>query len=202
MSNTEITHSAVSPRARRRGRIQLVALAIVFLVPMAAAVLYQPTAISHHGTLVEPARPLDDMTLVSLDSEPIALSSLFDKWNLVYFDPGECAAACESALYGIRQARAAQGRHASRVRAVLVVTGEEADGRRLRTLEAAFGGTVLGVPAAAADPLQAQFGADPAAPQIFLVDPLGNLMMRYPADADPNGIRKDIARLLRVSQVG
>jgi len=37
---------------------------------------------------------------------------------------------------------------------------------------------------------------------IYLVDPLGNLMMRFPPDLEPKSLLKDLKHLLKVSRIG
>lgn len=127
-----------------------------------------------------------------LSAEPLA--ALRGKWVLVTLDPAQCDAACEKKLYYLRQIWRAQGKNMDRVERLWVVT----DGAAPRAeLAAAIEGTrVVRTPAIAAS------FPGVATDHIYVIDPLGNLMMRFPRDADPSRMLKDVQRLLRVSRFG
>ena len=115
---------------------------------------------------------------------------------LVSFDTAACDAYCERKLYFMRQVRRAQGKNQARVERLWVVS--DAAPPRAALLEA-IEGTHLARDAG----LAAHFSAAGAASDhLYLVDPLGNLMMRVPREPDPSRILKDLQRLLRVSQIG
>jgi hypothetical protein len=125
-----------------------------------------------------------------------AFESLRGKWVLVTFDPAACDATCEKKLFVVRQVRRAQGAGAERMERLWLVT----DGGKPRAqLAAAIEGSHV-EPARSAGDLQA-FPGEPRA-HIYVVDPLGNLMMRYPADPDPARMIRDFERLLKVSRIG
>ncbi|HEY3073943.1 MAG TPA: cytochrome C oxidase subunit I [Burkholderiales bacterium] len=129
--------------------------------------------------------------------QPLAgpLAPLRGKWVLVTFDAAACGAPCERKLYIVRQVRRAQGKDAERIERLWLLT----DGGKPRAeLLAAIEGSHLA--SANAEWLK----AFPGAPleHIYLVDPLGNLMMRFPADADPSRMIKDLQRLLKYSRFG
>jgi hypothetical protein len=124
-------------------------------------------------------------------SEP-PFSDLRGKWVLVSFDAAACDAYCEKKLYFMRQLRTAQGKDQSRVERLWLIT----DGAAPRAeLLAAIEGTRI----SRAKP--DGFPGEPVA-HIYLVDPLGNLMMRFPREPDPSKMLKDLQRLLKYSQVG
>jgi cytochrome oxidase Cu insertion factor (SCO1/SenC/PrrC family) len=195
-----------------RARRKLLLLAALFVLPMLVAyALYysgwRPETVHPHGELVQPARPVADAALVLLDGKPMRFSELRGKWALVTFSAAECLKPCERNLTKMRQVIAAQGKDAERVQSALVVT----DGKALDWLRYAIqdypGMRVVTGPAEAVTALARQFTLSTGNPldnpdRVYLVDPLGNLMMSYPADADPTGMRKDLARLLRISQIG
>jgi hypothetical protein len=121
--------------------------------------------------------------------------ALRGKWVLVTLDPGACDVRCERKLYYMRQVRRAQGKDMERVERVWIVT----DGARPRPeIVAAFEGLRV-VPA----PPHA-LAAFPGVPgdHVYVVDPLGNLMMRFPRDPDPSRMLKDLQRLLKLSRFG
>jgi hypothetical protein len=107
----------------------------------------------------------------------------------------------------MRQVHAAQGKEAERVQRVFVVTDASALDRLGAALRDYPGMIVLAGPPEAVASLARQFAVPEAADpgrggRIYLVDPLGNFMMHYAPDTDPNGLRKDLARLLRLSRIG
>ncbi len=203
--------SNIRPQARRARRT-LVLLFIVFALPVVIAyALYfsgwRPESSGNYGQLVQPLRPLPDLTLTTLDGGTQRLEALRGKWSLVIFAAAECLKPCEANLDKMNRVILAQGENAERVRPVFVVT----DARPRDWLHYAIkdypGTLVLTGPPPAVRALAAHFELTPGVPpeglnHIYLVDPTGNFMMSWPADADANRVRKDLARLLRVSQVG
>ena len=126
---------------------------------------------------------------------PVAgpLAPLKGKWVLVTIDAAACDATCEKKLYIVRQVRKAQGKDAERIERLWLLS----DAAKPRAeLLAALEGSRL----AAAD--AATLSMFPGTRDIYLVDPLGNLMMRFPADADPSKMIKDLQRLLKYSSFG
>jgi cytochrome oxidase Cu insertion factor (SCO1/SenC/PrrC family) len=200
---------SAAPRTRRSGWL-LVAVVALFLSSFLAAVVlvqsgWRPSATRNYGELVTPPRPLADVALTGRDGEPVDLDDLRGKWSWVYFGPGACPPPCRDNLYKMRQVTAAQGTEAHRVQQLYIVT----DGRPVdAALLADYPATrVLHGRPAAIRALAGQFELDQGGPldglhRLYLVDPLGNLMMSYPADADPSRINKDLKLLLRASQIG
>jgi hypothetical protein len=116
-----------------------------------------------------------------------ALEPLRGKWVLVTFDAAACDAYCEKKLYIVRQVRRAQGKHMDRVERFWALT----DGAKPRPeLLAAIEGTRVANLAPAGFP-------GSAVDHIYVIDPLGNLMMRYPRDPDPSKMIKDLQRLVK-----
>lgn len=199
-------------KRRHIGRLKVLALLGVFLAPVALAYLlfnmgWRPDSTVNYGDLVVPARPIGDVRLQTLAGRPLKFSALRGNWTLVYFGPAECPSVCEKNLYKMQQVQLAQGREAHRVQRLFVVTGSQAlDVMRYKIKD--YPGTRLATgPSDVVRAWRRQFTAtrdeSGAAPdRVFLVDPLGNLVLSYPADADASGMRKDLVRLLRVSQIG
>ncbi len=187
--------------ARRRGRrIALVILAFCAAPTVAAWLAYfvwPPQSRVNYGELIE-ARALPDPGLRRLGRGFFRLSQLRGKWVMLQIDSGVCAESCRKKLLYMRQVRLAQGKDAERVERVwLVADAAPPDAMLIADYPD------LHVARAPASPFLAEFPAprDPSG-HIYVVDPLGNLMLRYPADPDPRRMLKDLARLLRASRIG
>ncbi len=173
--------------------MKLALLALFFALPVGASFLLwwldlTPGTSGNYGTLL---RPL-----------PVALPAageLKGKWVLVQFDGGACDAGCERKLYFMRQVRRAQGKEMQRVARLWLLTDKAQPGPELLK---AIEGTVV-APRAGIDAANGAFPAERSVTDhLYLVDPLGNLMMRFPRDADPARVIKDLQRLLRASSFG
>jgi hypothetical protein len=191
-------------RRRRSGRRQAMLVMAICAAPVIAAWLaffvFPPGKLMNYGELIE-ARSLPDTALPLLDGKPFRLSEMKGRWVMLQVDSGTCPEACQIKLYQMRQVRLTQGREMERIERVWLID----DAAQLdTTVMRAFDGTRM--VRAAGSPLLGQFPVPSPGglrrDHIYLVDPLGNLMMRFPKDADPSRIKKDIERLLRVSRVG
>lgn len=209
------TSSPAAP-ARKRSRLPVVAVLLVSLAPLLLAFLayflpgagLRPDGASNYGTLIQPQRPVpaaDVLGLATLDGEPFDLSSLSGKWVLATADVAECPESCATKLFILRNSHATQGKNVDRLRRVWFVLD---DGPVPEKVLEAYRGTVMVRvnPAKLAAFVQPE--ASPAEPAqalrepMWIIDPLGNLMMSYPADADPLRVRKDISKLLFNSRIG
>lgn len=202
-----------TPSARtKRARLMLVLLALLFLGGTVIAMVllqsgWRPARTKNYGELVQPARPIADVELDMFEAPRMRVSELRGKWTLVYFGPAECLRPCTDNLYKMRQITAAQGKEAHRVQRLMVVTDPKAlDWLRYTLTE--YPGTRVAIgPRDAVQRLAGEFALPVGSPldnlhRLYIVDPLGNLMMSYPADADPRGIHKDLGLLLKASQIG
>jgi hypothetical protein len=156
---------------------------------------WRPSGHVNYGELLEP-RPLSDAELVSLGGERFSFSQLKGSWILLTATTSEvCDAACNERLVYMRQVRLAQGKESDRIERVWVIA-------RTTKTEAALIAEHPGLHIVR-DMQNALVPALPrggASEPIYIVDPLGNLMMRFPADPDPRRILKDMSRLLRHSK--
>lgn len=179
----------------------MLAIAALCLAPFVAALFayfyLPPQASMNYGDLI-PARPLIDPPLRHLDQRVVRLSSLKGKWILLQLDDAQCAAACRTKLYNMRQVRLAQGRERERVERVWLILD---DAPLATQLMREYDGTRM--LRAAGSPLLAEFPAtDNVRDHVYLIDPLGNLMLRFPKDAQPARMNQDLVRLLKISRVG
>jgi hypothetical protein len=182
--------SDASP-AKRPSRAALWLIAALTAAPVVASYLmfyvWPPEDTVNYGELIGP-RTLPDAP---------PFSGLKGKWVLVSVDGGRCDAACEKKLLYMRQLRLTQGKNMDRIERLWLVS-DDAPPRGAPELAAE--GTRLA--RADAELLRAFPAPGSAADHIYLVDPLGNLMMRFPRDPEPRLMIKDLARLLKASQVG
>ena len=113
-------------------------------------------------------------------------------------DSGTCDDWCRRKLYIMRQVRLTQGKDMDRVERAWLLDDAAAPAA---VLVSEYAGTyLLQAPGSA---LLAKLPATGSVrDHIYLVDPLGNLVLRYPRDADPSRIKKDLSRLLRASRIG
>lgn len=204
MNNTTAEY-AQAP-SRTRSRVIFLAILAVFFGPMLVAYLmfvnlqWAPEHHTNHGELIEPVRPLTHLSLRDENAQVFGEDFWRHRWTLVYVGGGPCDLYCETALFKMRQARLSLGRDADRVQRLYLLSG--AVGERLAGLLPAHKGMVLASPLdAASSEAQGVFG-EPARGALYLVDPMGNLMLRYDEDSTTKGIQKDLKRLLKVSKIG
>jgi len=191
-------------KPRKRNAWQAWLLAAIFFGPLAVAwVLYfdtgwRPGGMTNHGQLVRPAVPLPPSSLPTPEGERLDPDFLKGHWTLVYVSGGTCGEICRNALRDSRQTRLALGRLMDRLQRVYLYTADVPDPAFLaREHPDLLAASVAGTEGARL------LGALPSREEGFwLVDPLGNAMMRYPPDAEPQGMLKDIKKLLRVSRIG
>jgi hypothetical protein len=186
------------------GRWKMILVMLICAAPVIASYftyyVVRPDSRRSFGELVEPQRPLPDLAGTGLQGQAINLRALKGQWLLVSVGSGDCNEACAHNLYLQHQLRESLGKERDRVDWVWLIPDDLPVSAKLQSLTASA--TVLRVPAA---PLQAWLQAAPGqalADHIYLVDPMGNWMMRLPPRLDLNGAAKakrDIERVLRAS---
>ena len=209
---TPPTHRA--QRGALNARQALILIALLFLAPVVTAWLVHKSVehggwtghTTNQGTLIQPLRPLKlPAGLLDAKGAPVPETFLRGKWTLLYIGHGACAEACRKSIFTLRQVRLAQGENMRRVqRLYLAIDTPAAQLRQTQTDYPAL--AVALVPPPQAEALAPLFDLDGTpmqkAERVYLVDPLGNLMMYYRPGADPRGIIKDLERLLKYSHVG
>jgi hypothetical protein len=159
--------------------------------------VWQPQSRTNYGELIEP-RPLSDPELRRPDGSAFRLSQLRGKWVLFQIDSAACGEGCRKKLLYMRQARLAQGRDAERIERVWLLNDSAIPDPAL--LRDQPGVNVVRAPDGA---FIAEFpSAGTPAGYIYVVDPRGTLMLRFPGDPDARRMLRDLARLLRASRIG
>jgi hypothetical protein len=191
-----------------RQRLILLFIIACFAVPLTAAWLlvgrWQPGGSVQHGELLNPARPLANLRFTTLDNRPSDGTTVRGYWVLVRVGSAtECDTSCQTALYAMRQVRLALGKDTGRVKTLLLLDGLPAASLR-QWLATDHPAMIVGVAdTTTRTELSGAFGSTGAGGGwIYLVDPLGNLLMRYPVAVEPRGMLKDLQRLLRLSNIG
>jgi hypothetical protein len=199
------TPGAVVPARQISGRLKMLAVLLVCAAPVIASYftfyVVRPSAQRNYGTLIAPVRGLPDVQATALDGMATNLLALKDQWLLVSVSGAACDAACEKHIYLQRQLRESLGRDKDRLDRVWLVTD---DAPVLPALVPQV--NAPNVDAYALRVSQAQV-AQWLAPEpghklndhLYLVDPQGNWMMRFPADMDAVKAKRDIERLLRAA---
>ena len=199
--------AAQGPKGSRRcGRWTLLLIVLICGAPIALSyftyyVIKPKGGTTSYGALIEPQRPIPDALMVTGDDgREVPLASLRGRWLMVSVGGGNCDEACATKLYFMRQVRETQGPERERIVTVWLRTddasvpakikGAYADTRMLR---ADPGAVAAWLPAT---------NATKDTDHIYLVDPNGNLMMRFPANADPSKIKQDVSKLLKWSRIG
>jgi hypothetical protein len=188
-------------RKRRGGqvsRIKLLLLVGLFALPVIASYLayyvWQPTALKNYGELIKQV----DVKLAGTDLQGQAwdIASLKGKWVMVYVGGGACPKSCQDLLYYMRQTRTSQGKEMDRIERLWLVTD---DVMPTADLQQAHSGLLYMKPST---PPFGQFAGSETGAYLYMIDPLGHLMLRWPQNPDPSRMNKDIRLLLKASQIG
>jgi cytochrome oxidase Cu insertion factor (SCO1/SenC/PrrC family) len=191
--------------SRARGRRTLLIVAAVFLVPVAVAFtlyygkLWRPANSSSKGELIDPARPLEVAGLRNADGTAAGPDVLSGKWTVIYIGDGRCDEACRQALVFGRQSRLALNNEMTRVQRVFLATGNCCDTAYFTGEQSGL--IVLDASSPDAAAFLAQF-PDGREQTLFIVDPLGNLMMRHDASQTSRDLLSDLKKLLKLSHIG
>jgi hypothetical protein len=200
---------------QQRGRWKLLLVLAVCAAPLIfsyiAYYVIKPSSRNNFGALIDPrTHPIPALQATTLDAKPASLDAFKGKWIMLKVGPSTCAKECMDQMFAIQQLRSMQGKEMERIERVWLITDSAPlETMLIRQLEDVH---MLRAPAdVVAKWLPVEQGAS-AADSIYLIDPLGNLMMRFPpvpagaAEADKvkhyARIKKDIAKLLKASAIG
>lgn len=186
----------------------LIFLVTLFVLPILVVLAmyrfdYRPGG-SSHGELIAPPKVLQLSPVQDLHGKSFGAEQWKAKWSMVYVSAADCAAECQKQVHLLRQIHVSLNKEIDRVQRVLIVPSV-ADQTELAAIQQNYPDLIVlaGMDAAA---LAQQFDlpGQPAgtAGCVYLVDPLGNLMMRYPPGYAAKGLREDMTRLLKYSWVG
>lgn len=188
-------------KTRTIGRLQLILIGLVFIGPLIVSFIvyfggvWKPENSSINGVLLdEPALLPDDPF-----SEAISTSSFRQKWSLIHITRGACDEPCRDSLYATRQVRRALDRDKDRVQRVLCDIDSAVDKDYLKKEHPGLFVVDDEYPACS---VFLEMVADSSIDDVFLADPLGNLIIRFPPDTGMRGMHRDLKKLLRVSRIG
>ncbi len=196
---------------QKKSRIGIVAIWILFLFPVVSSYVlfysgWQPLGTTNYGELVNPARPLVLPLMDDRFGEPVNEDWIYGKWTMVYFAGPDCDAVCREQVILSVKIRLGENRNALRLQNMLLFTDQAAFKALPEWLGPKAAITVAAPLMRDKEAVLKAFDMSDLDGQtegrLFLVDPQGNLMMRFPAELSPQGIRKDLKRLFKISQVG
>jgi cytochrome oxidase Cu insertion factor (SCO1/SenC/PrrC family) len=192
-------------KQQKEGRWKLLAVLAVCAAPLLASYftyyVIKPESRTNYGELIDPrSYPIPQLGATTLDTKPTGLEAYRGKWIMLQVNDADCQERCKTKLFQMRQLRLTQGKEMDRIERIWLITDNkpvetiimrEYDGTRMLRVQP--------------EALKAWLPTEPgttAADHIYMIDPLGNLMMRFPKDADPNKIKKDLSKLLKASSIG
>jgi hypothetical protein len=191
-------------RRVRAGRLKMLLVLAICAAPVIASYLtyyvIRPSGRTNYSTLIEPTRSLPAaLPLTDLDGRAVPAASLKGQWLIVVVGGGACDSACDRRLFLQRQLREMLGKDRDRVDKLWLVTDDAPVAPKLRDALAHPPTTVLRVPRAALAQWLQPAPGHALEDHVYLVDPMGEWMMRSPADPDPYKLKGDLTRLLQAS---
>ena len=195
-------------KQKTKSRAYLVAIFAVFFGPLLFAtwLFYVPNSwmnskTQNYGTLINPVRPLDDFKITAINGDIWDKQHFLGKWTFLYIGDEHCDLYCEASLFKMRQVRLTLGRDRQRVQRKYLGIDNEKDKQSINDIIKRYPDMQVS---------WFKFDKTPNSLSIFelqknvvyLIDPLGNLMMQYFHDATSKGMKNDLKRLLKVSKIG
>jgi cytochrome oxidase Cu insertion factor (SCO1/SenC/PrrC family) len=183
---------------RKKTRRMLLLLGAISLAPFVGSLLlyyfWKPQTFTNYGELITVV-PLAGAAIPARDGELFRIDELRGNWVLLTADSGECDDYCQSKLYVMRQIRLTQGKDQERIERVWLIP----DGVRPSPgIEAEYRGTRMILPVNG-DFLTRLPASDSPRDHIYVIDPFGNLMMRFPRNVDPQRMKNDVNKLMKMS---
>ena len=198
-------HAMAAPAQTRMGRWKMLLVLLVCAAPVVASYLtyyvVRPEGRRNLGELIDPQRPLPDVIAQAMDGNPVNLRALKDQWLLISVAGAQCDAICARHLYLQRQLREGLGKDKDRLDWVWLI--DDSFPVPAEILPALKTATVLRVPATELQKWLSSAQGSKLSDHLYLVDPLGNWMMRFPAllsaEQAPK-VKRDLERLMRASE--
>ena len=199
-----MTTAAPTADKRRTNRLVPTLMALLFFGPLAVAIVmyyvggdqWRPKGSVAHGILLPEPRTLPPGVMILSGG---ATADFTGKWSLLQVGRGDCDDRCKETLYRTRQVRRALGKELSRVQRFFISTGGQPDAGFLAVEHAGL--LVLADGLASRDTALATLGQF-AEGDVFIADPRGNVVMRFPAGTAMKDMHEDLALLLKASQIG
>jgi hypothetical protein len=196
---------ALDERRTSSGRLKMLLVLLVCAAPVIASYLtyfvIRPQGRTNYGELIQPQRPIpEELALSNLEGQPVQAAALKGQWLLVVVSGAACDTVCEKHLWLQRQLRETLGREKERLDKVWLI--DDAAAPRTETVKAVEGPdgvTVLRAPRDALARWLAPAQGHALEDHFYIVDPLGNWMMRMPAEPDAAKLKRDLEKLLRAS---
>ena len=185
---------------KTKSRIKLLIIILILSSPVFLATTYYIMGFNpgsmNYGDLLE-VQKLKGDGVNQVDNTIFRMKDLHGKWAMVTIDSGECNEACQLKLFYMRQARTIQHTERGRVERLWLIDDNKTVSDEL--LEE-YKGTLF-INAKDSELVKAIETEETHRNHIYLVDFMGNLMMRFPEDLEPKKMSEDIKRLLHVSQL-
>jgi cytochrome oxidase Cu insertion factor (SCO1/SenC/PrrC family) len=165
---------------------------------------WRPEKLSNHGELIQPPLALPESGLSKADGSPLPTEELRRKWTLVLISKTPCDNACQHDLHQMRQVQVALNKEMVRLRRVLIgssISALAAD-PALPELRRSYPDLLIAAPNTDAQGTAWRNAVDGTNHRFYVIDPLGNVMMRYTEKPDMAGMLNDLERLLKYSWVG
>jgi len=187
---------------QKTNKRKLLLLMTVMIAPIALSYIFfywgAPSTSVNYGELIKVEKALPDVALHKTNGEAFSISQLRGKWVMLVVDSGECGELCREQLYYMRQVRLMQNKKMDRIERVWLIDDDKIPETGIKE---DFKGTIF-INAQKSKLLKEIPAKISQHDHIYMIDPLGNLMMRFPKDIDPAKMAKDIKRLLKVSRIG
>jgi hypothetical protein len=199
-----VAEPALDSRRTRNGRLKMLAVLLVCAAPVIASYftyfVIRPEGRTNYGELILPTKAMPSLPLRQLDGTAVAADTLKGQWLLVVVGPSTCGEACEKQLLMQRQLREMLGRDRDRLDKVWLVTDGGQPAAALRAAaEAAPSVQILQVEREALAGWLSPADGHSLEQHLYVVDPMGDWMMRMPADPEPARVKRDLERLMRGS---
>jgi cytochrome oxidase Cu insertion factor (SCO1/SenC/PrrC family) len=187
-------------KLKKAHKRKLMAMIALLLTPIVISYAlhysdYRPGTINY-GELIDMV-DFEGSAVNQADNTIFRARDLHGKWTMITVDSGDCNEYCDEKLYKMRQVRTVQNKEMHRVERLWLIDDDVIIDSRLLEM---YKGTIF-VDAKDSELLESLKPIDSQRLYMYLVDPIGNVMMRFPEDADPSEMVEDLKRLLHVSQL-